>query len=91
VGYAHLANECLQPLGHVSGERLYARLLRPLTSLADNFLLHRLCMLLVYRPGLPGKGEVECFTHRNGVLRRLALPGSAPPTRLEMSVGVPEG
>ncbi len=24
VGYAHLANECLQPLGHVSGERLYA-------------------------------------------------------------------
>ena len=24
VGYAHLANECLQPLGHVSGARLYA-------------------------------------------------------------------
>ena len=32
MGYAHLANECLQPLGHVSVERLYARSHTALTS-----------------------------------------------------------
>nr|CAD5299685.1 hypothetical protein BOSE7B_60640 [Bosea sp. 7B] len=35
VGYAHLANECLQPLGHVSVGRLYARSRPALTSRQD--------------------------------------------------------
>lgn len=67
VGYAHLANECLQPLGHVSGERLYARLQRPLTSLADNFLRATCVFARAHLPITP--------------VRRARSGGARPPQR----------